>query len=95
MDASGERIGASEAENFQRMVDTFLIWRDDINHSDPEQAIRFGFLIVACVLRDLIIFDRMRLMRPILAVDDERLKQELPKAVSTVPGTSRLESQIG
>jgi AcrR family transcriptional regulator len=73
------KTGASEAKSFQRMVDTFLIWSDEIKHPDPDRAVRFGFLVVACVLRDLIIFDRMRLMRPVLAVDDELLKRELPR----------------
>jgi AcrR family transcriptional regulator len=70
---------ASEAHSFQQMLNTFLIWRDEIRHPDPEYAIRFAFLIVASVLRDLIIFDRMRLMRPVMAVDDDLLKRELPK----------------
>ena len=47
-----QKTGASEANSFQRMVDTFLIWRDEIKHPDPEQAVRFGFLVVACVLRE-------------------------------------------
>ena len=38
-----------------------------------------AFLAVACVLHDLVTFDRMRLMRPVLAVDDELLKRELPR----------------
>jgi AcrR family transcriptional regulator len=71
--------GASEARSFQTMVDTFLIWRDEINHDDPEQAIRFAFLIVATALRDLVLFDRMRLMSKVIPVDDEVLKKELPR----------------
>lgn len=71
--------GASEAKSFQKMVDTFLMWRDDIDHPDPEQAIRFAFLIVATVLRDLVLFDRMRLMAPVIPVNDEVLERELPK----------------
>ena len=70
---------ASEARGFQQMVDTFLIWRDEIKRPDPELAIRFAFLVVACVLRDLVVFDRMRLMRPVMTVDDELLKRELPR----------------
>jgi hypothetical protein len=61
------------------MVDTFLMWRDEIDDPDPERAIRFAFLIVAAVLRDLVLFDRMRLMAPVTPVDDEILKRELPK----------------
>jgi len=71
--------GACEAQGFQRMVETFLIWRDEIKDPDPEHAIRFAFLVVACVLRDLIVFDRIRLMRPVLAVDDDMLKREMPR----------------
>jgi AcrR family transcriptional regulator len=77
--ASIRATAASEARSFQQMVDTFLIWRDEIKRPDPELAIRFAFLVVACVLRDLVIFDRMRLMRPVMTVDDELLKRELPR----------------
>ena len=38
---------ASEARSFQRMVDTFLIWREQIKHPNPEYAIRFAFLMNA------------------------------------------------
>jgi AcrR family transcriptional regulator len=73
------KSGDSEAKSFQRMVQTFLIWRDEIPHSNPEHAIRFGFLIVACVLKDLILFDRMRAMSGVVRVDDEVLMEELPR----------------
>jgi AcrR family transcriptional regulator len=68
----------SEAKSFQMMVDTFLIWRDEIRHPDPEQAIRFAFLVVACVLKDLILFDRMAAMSRVVRVDDDVLIEELP-----------------
>lgn len=77
--ASIRATAAAEARGFEQLVDTFLIWRDEIKHPDPEKAIRFAFLVVACVLRDLIIFDRMRLMRPVIPVDDELLTRELPR----------------
>jgi AcrR family transcriptional regulator len=77
--ASIRATAASEARGFEQMVDAFLIWRGEIKHPDPEHAIRFAFLIVACVLRDLVIFDRMRLMRPVMSVDDDLLKHELPR----------------
>ena len=69
----------SEGQSFQRMVDTFMLWRDEIRQPDPEQAIRLGFLVVASILRDLVIFDRMRLMVSVIPVDDELLKRELPR----------------
>jgi AcrR family transcriptional regulator len=71
--------GESERKSFQQMVDTFLLWRDQINHSDPERAIRLAFLVIASTLRDLVIFDRMRLMVSVIPVDDEALKRELPR----------------
>ena len=71
--------GDSERQSFQRMVDTFLLWRDDIDHPDPERAIRLAFLVVASMLRDLVIFDRMRLMASVMPVDDDVLKRELPR----------------
>ena len=73
------KSGESERKSFQRMVDTFLLWRDQINHPDPELAIRLAFLVVASMLRDLVIFDRMRLMVSVIPVDDDVLKRELPR----------------
>ncbi len=70
---------ASEAQSFQRMVDTFLIWRDQIKHPDPVYAIRFAFVIVAIALRELILFDRSHIFAAILPLNDDSLKQELPR----------------
>jgi AcrR family transcriptional regulator len=70
---------ASEAKSFGRMVETFLMWRDEIRHPDPEFAIRFAFLVVACLLRELIIFDRMKMFSAVVAVDDAVLERELPR----------------
>jgi AcrR family transcriptional regulator len=70
---------ASEAQSFQKMVDTFMIWRDEIKHPDPEQGVRFGFVMIALVLRELILFERTRTFEDILPLDDELLKKELPR----------------
>jgi len=69
----------SEAQSFQMMVDTFMIWRDQVKHPDPERAVRFGFIIIALALRELILFNRMRIFRDILPLDDDTLKHELPR----------------
>lgn len=69
----------SEARSFQQIVGTFLIWRDQIKHPEPEQAIRFAFVMVALVLRELVLFDRARLFEAILPVDDELLTRELTR----------------
>jgi hypothetical protein len=55
------------------------MWRDEIPHPDPEHAIRFAFLVVACVLKDLILFDRMKAMSRVAHVDDDVLMEELPR----------------
>jgi len=73
------KAGDSEAQSFQRMVETFLIWRDEIPGPNPEFAVRFAFLIVACVLKDLVLFDRMRAMSRVVPVDDDILMDELPR----------------
>lgn len=70
---------ASEEKSFQQMVDTFLIWRDQIRHPDPERAIRFAFLMVAIALRELILFDRAYVFEGVIPADDETLKRELPR----------------
>jgi hypothetical protein len=70
---------ASEERSFQRMVDTFLLWRGEIRHPDPERAVRFAFLMVAIVLRELILFDRGWIFESVIPVDDGTLKRELPR----------------
>jgi len=70
---------ASEAQSFQRMVDTFLMWRDQIKHPDPESAIRFAFLMVAIALRELILFDRSHIFKAVFPVNDDSLQRELPR----------------
>lgn len=70
---------ASEARSFQRMVDTFLLWRDQIKHPDPERAIRFAFLMVAVALRELILFDRAHIFAAIFPIDEASLRQELTR----------------
>lgn len=55
-----------------------MIWREQIKHPDPERAVRFGFIMVGVVLRELILFNRMRIFQEILPLDDEILSKELP-----------------
>ena len=61
------------------MVDTFLIWRDQITHPDPEYAIRFAFLMVGFALREVILFERRHIFADVLLLDDDSLKKELPQ----------------
>jgi len=70
---------ASEAQSFETMVNTFMIWRDQIKHPDPKRAVRFGFVLLALVLRGLILFNRTRIFADVLPLDDDFLKEELPR----------------
>lgn len=82
----------SEAKSFAQMVDTFLMWQDEIRHPDPEYAIRFAFLTVACLLRELIIFDRMKMFSAVIAVDDAALERELPRVFLRCLGVNEQEA---
>lgn len=96
------RSRESESRSFQQMADTFLLWRGQIRHADPERALRFAFLAVGCMLRDLILFDRMPFMQAVLPVDDDVLKQELPRmflrylgvAVEEIEGSLRTKKKV-
>lgn len=70
---------ASEVQSFETMVKTLMIWREQIKHPDPERAIRFGFIMVGVVLREMVLFNRMRIFQEILPLDDRILREELPR----------------
>ena len=69
----------SEAQSFQTMVNTFMMWRDQIKHPDPERAIRFAFVMVALALRELVLFNRTYIFEAVLPLDDDTLREELPR----------------
>ena len=68
-----------EVQNFKKLVKTFLIWRQDIRHPDPEYAVSYGILMVAFALRELILFDQAHTFEHALPVRDDHLKTELPR----------------
>ncbi len=68
-----------EIQNFKKLVKTFLIWRDEIRHPDPEYAVSYGILTVALALRELILFDQARVFEHVLRVGDDHLKEKLPR----------------
>jgi AcrR family transcriptional regulator len=82
---------ASEAQSFQMMVNTFTIWRDQINHPEPERAIRFAFVMVALALRELILFDRTHIFEDILPLDDNTLREELARMFLRYLGVDPLD----
>lgn len=83
---------AAEAQSFQQMVDAFLIWRDQIKHPDPEYAVRFAFLMVVFALRELILYDRVHIFAAVLPLDDDSLKQELPRVFLRYLGVNDTEA---
>jgi len=85
---------ASEAQSFQTMVNTFLMWRDQINHPQPERAIRFAFAMVALALRELILFDRTHIFEDILILDDNILREELARMFLRYLGVDVLENAV-
>jgi AcrR family transcriptional regulator len=70
---------ASEVQSFQTMVGTFMVWRDQIKHREPERAIRFAFVMVALAVRELVLFGRTRIFEDILPLDDNTLREELTR----------------
>ena len=61
------------------MAELLLLFRKEIRHPDPDYAVRYGMVMVAITLRDLIIFERARLFGKLLPLQDERLREELPR----------------
>jgi AcrR family transcriptional regulator len=68
-----------EIQGFRKLVDTFLMWRDEIRHPDPEYAVNFGLLMVVFALRELILFDQAPLFSKVAPVSDVHLREELPR----------------
>jgi len=68
-----------EVQNFKKLVKTFLIWRQEIRHPDPEYAVSYGILMVALALRELILFGQAQTFEQALPVSDNHLKTELPR----------------
>jgi AcrR family transcriptional regulator len=68
-----------ETELFGKMVDLFLLWRDEIRHPNPAEAVRFAMVSVALVLRELIIFGHAPMFERLTPVSDDRLREELPQ----------------
>jgi len=85
---------ASEAQSFQMMMRTFMMWRDQIKHPEPERAIRFAFVMVALALRELVLFGRTRIFADILPLDDDTLRQELTRMFLLYLGLDTTEITI-
>lgn len=68
-----------ETQGFRRVVSLFLLWREEIHHPDPENAIAVAMVMVTLALRELIIFGHGPMFEKIAPVSDDQLRQELPR----------------
>ncbi|MGA8873211.1 MAG: helix-turn-helix domain-containing protein [Candidatus Acidiferrales bacterium] len=68
-----------ELQNFRKMVDIFLLWRDEIRHPDPRSAVIYGAMIVAFAARELILFDQAEAFEGLVPVSNDHLEKELSR----------------
>jgi AcrR family transcriptional regulator len=69
----------TEIAGFRRVVKLFLLWRDEIHHPDPEPAVAYAMVMVALALRELILFGHAPMFTPLVPLDDDHLRAELPR----------------
>jgi AcrR family transcriptional regulator len=69
-----------EIESFRRMADLFLLWRREIRHPNREYAVSYAMVMVALTLRELIVFDHVRLFEKLVPLGDDQLREELPRS---------------
>jgi AcrR family transcriptional regulator len=69
-----------ELQNFRKMVDIFLLWRDEIRHPDPKSAVIYGAILVASTARELILFGQAQTFGNLVPLTNEHLLAELSRA---------------
>ena len=77
------RQQALEIQNFRRLVQIFLLWRDEIRHPKPERAITYGAMMVAFTARELILFGQAEAFEALVPVGNDDLQRELSRAFLT------------
>ena len=66
-----------EIQGFHRLVETFLLWRDEIRHPDPAKAVSYAVLMTVFALRELILFDQASTFQELMPLSDDQLQSEL------------------
>jgi AcrR family transcriptional regulator len=69
-----------EIQNFRRIARIFLLWREEIRHPDPEEAITYGAMMVASTARELILFGQAQMFESFVSASNERLQKEFSRA---------------
>lgn len=75
-----KRKSEIETMLFRRQVRYYMLWRDEIRHPDPEYAVSYAIISVALTLRELIIFGHADMFSKLVPMDDDHLREELPRA---------------
>jgi AcrR family transcriptional regulator len=70
-----------EIRGFRKLVDIFLIWREEIRHPDPEAGVRYAIFMTVFALREVILFNQIEAFGDLVPLNDERLKEELPRII--------------
>jgi AcrR family transcriptional regulator len=69
-----------EIQSYRKMVKIFLLWRDEIQHPDPENAVSYGMMIVAFTVRELLLFNQKEVFKSYVPVSNDHLQRELSRA---------------
>jgi len=69
-----------EIQGYRKMVQMFLLWRDEICHPDPEHAITYGMMMVAFTVRELFLFNQAETFESFVPVSNDHLQKELSRA---------------
>ena len=77
-----------ETALFRRQVRYYMLWRNEIRHPDPEYAVSYAAITVALTLRELIIFGHADMFSKLVPMDDDNLREELPRAFLRYLGIS-------
>ena len=83
------RAGRLERRAFDRLVDLFLVHRQEVRHAEPRAAVSFALLTVLCAVRELLVVSpELRDWREVVPRDDDDLKRELTRAFLSYVGVA-------
>jgi AcrR family transcriptional regulator len=76
-----KRASQLQITYFQRVVELFLLHREEIRHPDPHAAVSLALMMLVGTLYELVVWPRdPRHWKALLPRDDQALKQELTRA---------------
>jgi AcrR family transcriptional regulator len=69
-----------EIQNFEKIVQMFLLWRDEIRHPNPEHAVIYGMMMVESTVRELFLANMAQTFESYVPVSHDHLQKELSRA---------------